>query len=298
MSRQVAVLGMGAMGLPIATCLAESWEVRGFDLAQARLELAAKSGVEPTTSVAESVENAKFAVIAVRDSKQLDAVLFGDDGAAAHLPAGAIVVVTSTVGAAAVQLANERLAVTGHKLVDAPVSGGPVRAGKGDLLIMASGDEDVLDETGDLLEALASNLVLAGGVGAGQNMKVVNQLLCGIHTAAAGEALALADALGLDLEQCVKVFGQGAAASFMLADRGPRMVQQLRGEEPELRSRLDVIGKDMGLVAELTKQFKVPTPLAAASDHIYRMAELLGLGTQDDSIIAALLAGRAVVGGR
>ena len=149
-------------------------------------------------------------------------------------------------------------------------------------MIMAGGDDAVLEGSRELLETLASNLVIAGGVGDGQNMKVVNQLLCGVHTAAAAEALALANALGLDLEKCVTVFGQG----------GPRMVQQLQGEKPELRSRLDVIGKDMGLVAELAKQFKIPTPLAAAGDHSYRIAEKLGLSAQDDSIMAAFLAGQ------
>ena len=292
MNRRVAVLGLGAMGLPISTCLAKRWDVAGFDLAPARLELASASGVSPATSVAEAVKDAAFIVIAVRDGAQLEAVLFGDNGAAAFLAEGATVVVTSTVGAEAVKSANARLNASGQHLVDAPVSGGPVRAGTGDLLIMAGGDDAVLDSARDLLETLANNLVIAGGVGDGQNMKVVNQLLCGVHTAAAAEALALANALGLDLEKCVTVFGQGAAASFMLGDRGPRMVQQLNGQKPELRSRLDVIGKDMGLVAELAKQFKIPTPLAAAGDHSYRIAEKLGLSAQDDSIMAAFLAGQ------
>lgn len=296
MNRRVAVLGLGAMGLPIATCLANAWEVAGFDLAQTRLEQARSAGVRPATSVADAVTDAAFVVIAVRDGAQLEAVLFSDEGAAESMADGATVVVTSTVGAQAVKDANERLRATGQQLVDAPVSGGPVRAGIGDLLIMAGGEDAVLDGANELLETLASNLVLAGGIGDGQNMKVVNQLLCGVHTAAAAEALALASKLGLDLAKCVEVFGQGAAASFMLGDRGPRMVQQLHGETPELRSRLDVIGKDMGLVADLAKQFKIPTPLAAAGDHSYRIAESMGLSAQDDSIMAAFLAGRIKTG--
>ncbi len=296
MSAHVAVLGLGAMGLPIATNLARHHEVRGFDLSRARLDEAAGAGVIPSTSAAEAVDGVEFVVVAVRDGAQLTSVLF--DGAITGLAPGAVVVVTSTVGAEAVLAVRDRLATTGHHVVDAPVSGGPVRAGTGDLLIMAGADEPVLERSRSLLEDMASNLVIAGGVGDGQNMKVVNQLLCGIHTAAAAEALALAQALGLDLDQCVQVFGQGAAASFMLADRGPRMAQQLRNEEPPLRSRLDVIAKDMKLVADLTRGLGVPTPLAGAGDHAYRLAMLLGLQSQDDSIMAPLFAGQLTQKGK
>ncbi|MFD0867230.1 NAD(P)-dependent oxidoreductase, partial [Tessaracoccus lubricantis] len=220
---------------------------------------------------------------------QLEAALFGPDGAAGALSPGSVVIVTSTVGSEAVVDVATRLDGSGIGTVDAPVSGGAVRARTGDLLITAGGAPAVLERADDVLRALASNLVVMGGVGAGQDMKSVNQLLCGIHTAAAAEALALAEAMGLDLELCVDVLNRGAAASFMLQDRGPRMAQQLRGETPEVRSRVDVIAKDMGIVGGLTRRHRLPTGVAQAAENLYRTALKAGLDAEDDSVIAAFL---------
>lgn len=94
----------------------------------------------------------------------------------------------------------------------------------------------------------------------------------------------------------MEVLGQGAAASFMLRDRGPRMVEQLAGRQPELRSRVDVIAKDMGIVGEIARGHALPTPVAAAAENLYRMAKGAGLSAEDDSAIAAFLAGTETTG--
>lgn len=292
----IAVLGLGAMGLPMAARLAERWEVRGFDVTPTRLELARSEGVAAVGSVPEAVDGATHVLVAVRDGAQLDDVLFGPAGAGDSLASGSVVIITSTVGATSVLDVAERLADIGVSTIDAPVSGGGVRARVGDLLITVGGRESVLQGSREVLEALASTLVEVGTVGDGQNMKTVNQLLCGIHTAAAAEALALAKTMGLDLDMCVEVLGKGAAASFMLQDRGPRMVQQLRGEEPELRSRVDVIAKDMGIVGDLTRRNQLPTAVATAAENLYRMARKAGLDAEDDSAIATFLTGQHSAG--
>ncbi|MGV9351339.1 NAD(P)-dependent oxidoreductase, partial [Streptomyces spiralis] len=231
-----AVLGLGAMGLPMATRLAGAFPVRAFDVFEDRRTLAAEAGATPAATPAEAAGGADVVVIAVRDQDQLESCLFGggpvEQGAAGALREGAVVVVTSTVGVDGVQAVAARLAEQGVRLVDAPVSGGAVRAGTGDLLIMAGADDDALAAARPVLDRLASTLHIVGPrIGDGQIMKTVNQLLCGIHTAAAAESLALARALGIDLDRAVDVLGQGAAASFMLADRGPRMVQQYEVKE-------------------------------------------------------------------
>ncbi len=292
MSARVAVLGLGAMGLPMATTLARSFTTVGYDVAPERVTLAVEAGAVAAASVAEACAGTDVVVVGVRDGAQLDALVLGEGGVADSLAAGAVVVVTSTVGEAAVRSVADALAARGIHTVDAPVSGGPVRAGQGDLLIMVGADDAALAAAQGVLDALASSLTVVGGIGAGQQLKTVNQLLCGIHTAAASEALALAHRLGLDLDACIEVLGQGAAASFMLADRGPRIAAQLRGEEPPLRSRLDVIGKDMGIVGDLTRSLKVATPVAAAAEQLYRTVAAAGLEAADDSVVATLLARR------
>lgn len=292
MSARVAVLGLGAMGLPMATTLARTFTTVGYDVAPERVTLAVEAGAVAATSVAEACAGTDVVVVGVRDGAQLDALVLGAGGVADSLASGAVVVVTSTVGEAAVRSVADALAARGIHTVDAPVSGGPVRAGQGDLLIMVGADDTALAAAQGVLDALASSLTVVGGIGAGQQLKTVNQLLCGIHTAAASEALALAHRLGLDLDACIEVLSQGAAASFMLADRGPRIAAQLRGEEPPLRSRLDVIGKDMGIVGDLTRSLKVATPVASAAEQLYRTVAAAGLEAADDSVVATLLARR------
>ena len=282
----VAVIGLGAMGLPMAARLAEDLEVRAFDVFVERIALAAEAGALPTSSPAQACADADLVLISVRNVEQFESALYGPNGAAESLREGNIIVMTSTIGTDAVRSVAVRLAAQGVAILDAPVSGGAVRARTGDLLILVGALPEVVDRAKPLLDRLASTTYIVGpNPGDGQTMKTVNQLLCGTHTAAAGEALALAHALGLDLDAVLKVLGSGAAASFMLADRGPRMIQQLRGEAPELRSRLDVIDKDMGLVHELARSSKVSTPVATAAEQFYLGLVSRGLGAEDDSIV-------------
>jgi 3-hydroxyisobutyrate dehydrogenase len=284
-SPKVAVLGLGAMGLPMATRLASFLEVAAYDVVAQRTGLAAASGARPAGSAADACDGASLVVIGVRNQEQFDATVFGPQGAIESLAAGSVLILTSTVGTSTVVDAAERLHEHGVDLLDAPVSGGAVRAAAGDLLIMAGAPEDVIERARPVLDLLASTLYVVGPrPGDGQTMKTVNQLLCGIHTAAAAEALALAQALGLDLERVIGVLSMGAAASFMLADRGPRMIEQLRGEEPELRSRLDVITKDMGIVHDLVRHAGTAAPVAAAAEQVYLSLVARGLATADDSI--------------
>jgi len=285
----VAVLGLGAMGLPMATRLSETMGVTGYDVDPERVKLA--PSVKASASPAEACDGADVVVVSVRDGHQLHDALFGEHGAVETLPAHSVVILTSTVGTDSAREAAAKLNKCEVGLVDAPVSGGAVRAGKGDLLLMVSGSEDDLAKADEVLHKLGSKVVVAGNsIGDGQNMKTVNQLLAGIHTAAANEALALAHALGLELEPLIEVLGTGAAASFMLADRGPRIAQQLQGVEPPLRSRLDIINKDMGIVTQLARSVGVATPVAAAAGQLYLTAMSRGLAAKDDSVVSTILA--------
>jgi 3-hydroxyisobutyrate dehydrogenase len=286
----VAVLGLGAMGLPMATRLATALPVVAFDVFAERTALAVAGGARGADTPAEACREADVVLIGVRNAEQLDAALFAPGGAAGTLRRGAIVVLTSTVGTDVAQDAALRLAATGVDLLDAPVSGGAVRAGTGDLLIMVGAAPEVVERARPVLDLLATTVHVVGpNPGDGQTMKTVNQLLCGVHTAAAAEALSLARALGLDLDTAIAVLGSGAAASFMLADRGPRMVQQLDGEAPELRSRLDIISKDMGIVNRLVRQAGVAAPVAAAAEQLYLLGQSHGLAAEDDSVVARVL---------
>ncbi|AMD87271.1 oxidoreductase [Actinomyces radicidentis] len=291
MTQSVAVLGLGAMGLPMATHLADTFTVTGFDIAEERLALARDAGVLTASGASEAASGADVVLVAVRNLPQLDSLLFGDEGIAAAMRAGSIVLLTSTVGGHGVKEVAARLAESGLGLVDAPVSGGPVRAGKGDLLVVVGADDDAWDAAHDVLDAMASTLVRVGSEpGYGQAMKTVNQLLCGVHIAAAGEALALARALGLDPEAALEALMAGAAESFMLGDRGPRMLQAYGADGAEVRSRLDIFVKDMGIVTAAAKGVGLSTPVAAAAEQLYLQGARRGLGAADDSTVITVVA--------
>ena len=291
----VAVLGLGAMGLGMAQRLATALTVRGYDLHPGRVELARGHGVTAAASARDAVTGADAVVLAVRDARQLHDVLLGDDGVAASLEPGAVVVLTSTVGVDGVRATVEQLAAVGVDLVDAPLSGGPARAAAGDLLVVVGASPAARERARPVLELLASTLVVVGDApGDGQALKTVNQLLCGVHIAAAAEALALADALGLDPERTLEALGAGAAASFMLGDRGPRALKAYDGPNgspgAEVRSRLDIFVKDLGIVGDAARQAGMAAPVAAAAEQLFLLGQAQGLGAADDSAVIQVVA--------
>ena len=269
---RIGWIGLGAMGAPMASCAAHAGHsITTYDVAPDRGDAA---------SAAEAARDADILVLMVATAEQADAALaeIGDTDAT--------LLVMATVGPSAV----EEWAKT-FTIVDAPVSGGVARAGDGDLLIMVSGAADAIERVRPLLDTLARSAPVVGDrPGDGQKVKLVNQLLCGVHIAAAAEALAFAEAMGLDAGAVRDVIRDGAAASFMLDDRGERMVQ---GAFDEAKSALDIFVKDMGLVTGAARSVDHATPLAAAAEAMYVAGSKAGLGRQDDSSVIEVARGNA-----
>ncbi|ANP73273.1 NAD(P)-dependent oxidoreductase [Cryobacterium arcticum] len=290
----VAVLGLGAMGLPMATRLASKLTVHGFDINGARLELAAAAGIVVFDSAQGAAAGADAVLLAVRNGDQLREVLFGHNGISEVLRPGAVVIMTSTVGIEDVTAVAARLAEHGVQLVDAPLSGGPVRAGQGDLLIVVGAEPAARATAQPVLDLLASTLSVIGDKpGDGQAFKTVNQLLCGVHIAVAAEALALAGALGLDVESTLATLSSGAAGSFMLANRGPRMLEAYTEDGAEVLSRLDIFVKDMGIVTTAARGLGLATPVASAAEQVYLIGQAAGLAAADDSAVIKVVAPQA-----
>jgi len=293
MTPTIAVLGLGAMGLPMAHHLASSFAVRSYDIDAGRCATAGEFSTACTTAQ-KAATGSDIVLLAVRNRVQLAEVLWGSDGVVPVLSAGSVILLTSTVGIDVVREVAGQLSAQGISLVDAPVSGGPVRAGQGDLLVTVGADDTAYAKALPVLEAMASTLKQVGSrPGDGQCMKTVNQLLCGVHIAAAAEALALARALGLDPAAALDTLGSGAAASFMLGDRGPRMLQAYDEGGAEVRSRLDIFVKDMGIVTTAARGVGVPTPVAAAAEQLYLLGQAQGLASDDDSSVMTVLAPKA-----
>ncbi|HEY8042719.1 MAG TPA: NAD(P)-dependent oxidoreductase [Streptosporangiaceae bacterium] len=311
---RVGWLGLGAMGAPMAGCLARAgYPVVAYDIVPGRAAALAADGIQAADSITGAAREAEVVVIMVATPDQLDQVLFGPAGAAGALAPGTVVMIMATVGPEAVAQAAARLGGsggtgggsggtaggsgaigggsisdgTGVAVVDAPVSGGVRRAAGGDLLIMVSGADDAVGRVSPLLGVLASSAPVVGpAAGDGQRMKLVNQLLCGVHIAAAAEALAFAESLGLDPGDCWRVLRGGAAASFMLEDRGARMIA---GEFAEPRSALDIFVKDMGLVGAAAEHAGAAAPLTRAVRRLFEQGHERGLGRLDDSVLIEVL---------
>jgi 3-hydroxyisobutyrate dehydrogenase len=256
----VSWIGLGAMGAPMATCLAHAGhQVNAYDVDPARAPSLAGEGVKAAGSVVEAATGADVLVIMVAKPAQAEGVLFGDGQAVSAMQPGTVVLVMATVGPVAVTRWSQHLAAGWIDVVGAPVSGGVTRAGSGDLLAMVAGPAIAVEKVQPLLDALSSNAPVVGtNVGDGQKVKLVNQLLCGVHIVVAAEALAFAEALGLDAATCHEVLRHGAAASFMFEDRGRRMVEYAG-------------------------------PLASAAEQLYLAGHRAELGRHDDSSVVEVL---------
>ncbi|MDP8899805.1 MAG: NAD(P)-dependent oxidoreductase [Actinomycetota bacterium] len=280
--RNVAFVGLGAMGAPMAQCLLSAGFGLGvFDVREENSRPLVEMGARGAATPGEAAENAEALFLMVVNAEQTEAALFGQNGAAEALAPGGAVVVMSTVGPEPIRELDGRLSERNLRLLDAPVSGGVARAQQGDLLIMAGGPEDLFGELRPALEAMGSTVVHCGpAAGDGQAVKLVNQLLCGVHIAAAGEALAYAGALGLDPESVYETIRHGAAGSFMLEDRGRRMLDR---RFLPAKSAMDIFVKDMGLVRRAAGERGFATPLSDVAHGLYEKGSSLGFGGEDDS---------------
>lgn len=288
----IGFIGLGAMGLPMARNLVErQFRVRGFDLQPAALANLAAAGGTAATSAADAAAGVEVLVLMVVNAAQAEAVLFGA-GALAATAAGASVILMATCPPGAVEALAARVAAEGRGLVDAPVSGGVNGATKGTLTIMVGAPSPLMARVKPVLDALGDKVFHVGETpGQGAAVKTVNQLLCGVHIAAAAEGLALAEKAGVDPALALKILQGSAAGSWMLADRGPRMLE----EAPRVASAVDIFVKDLGIVLDAGRAGKVATPLAAVAHQMFLAASAQGHGHEDDSQVIAVyrdLAGR------
>jgi 3-hydroxyisobutyrate dehydrogenase len=276
----IGFVGLGAMGLPMALNLLKSgYVVRGFDLNPASLAALSDAGGIVVPSAAEAAAGAEALVLMVVNAAQVEAVLF-EAGAAEALPEGGTIIVMATCPPRAVELITARVEAMGRRLIDAPVSGGVAGATAGSLTVMAAAPDALFAELRPVLDVMGGKVVHVGAKqGQGAVVKTVNQLLCGVHIAAAAEALALADKVGIDLAVMLDIVSGSAASSWMLKDRGPRMLQ----DDPVVASAVDIFVKDLGIVMEAGREAKAALPLAAIAHQMFLAASGQGLGKADDS---------------
>ncbi len=272
----VTFIGVGAIGLPMAHQIQRAGHnVIGVDHSCRARELAQESGLDAVDSFS-AAPAAQVVVAMVATPEQL-ASLVESVGNALE---GQTWVVMSTVGPDTVREQGERLIAAGARVVDAPVTGGTARAKTGQLVIFASGERTDIEAVRPVLDAMGSVRITGPKLGDGQAIKVVNQHLCSVHIVAAAEALSLARSLGLDPATVLELVEKGAAGSWMLSDRGPRMLQ---GTDVNVTSSINIFVKDSDLVAAAAQSCGADVPLLAIANARYRKAADEGLGLRDDS---------------
>jgi 2-hydroxy-3-oxopropionate reductase len=271
----VCFIGIGTMGREMAINLAKAGHcVAAFDLRREAAEALAPFGIQLATSIAHASQSADAVITMLPDTPDVETVVYGDGGVLANPPQGRLVIDMSTIAPGAVRRMHCDLGRVGVAFIDAPVSGGPLGAKTGTLSIMAGGDCAAFEKARPYLAAMGSTITHVGESGAGQTVKLCNQLICGINTQAICEALALGRAAGLDLAQLRSVLMGGSAASWMLDKLGEQMIEG----DPSPGFRIDLMLKDLRLVAQQAQETNVPLPATAFVSTQYLEARAHGEG--------------------
>ena len=285
-SDKVGFIGLGAMGSRMALQLVEAgMNVTGFDVKPDGMVNLREAGGHSAESPGEAAEGAGLAIVMVLSADQVDDVLLGKHGAIEAMPSGGTVMVCSTVSPNYIRALEAKLRKKNINLLDAPVSGGTVGAEAGALTVMASGCKKAFKAANPALDAIAGKVYRLGDdVGIGSTVKMINQLLAGVHIAAAGEAMALGTRAGADPQTLYDVISNSAGSSWMFQNRVPHMIE---GDYTPLSS-LNIFVKDLGIVLDYGKEARFPLPLTAAAHQMYLMGAAAGMGGDDDSSIVRI----------
>ncbi len=281
---KAAVIGLGSMGSGIAKSLLRAGvETVGYDTDGDARQALVTSGGTAINELDALPADCDIALVVVVNAEQVEQVLMGPRGAAAHLPAGAVVAVCSTVSPAFARTMAARVEDLGLHYLDAPISGGSARAAEGSLTVMASGSPAAFERAQTALDGIASTVHrLSEAAGDGSAYKMINQLLAGVHIVAAAEAMSFGIKNGLDPHALYEVITGSAGNSWMFENRGQHI---LDGDYTPL-SAIDIFVKDLGIVLDTSSQLRFPLPLAAAASQLFTMAASKGWGALDDAAVA------------
>jgi L-threonate 2-dehydrogenase len=283
---RAAVIGLGSMGLGMALSLKRTgFDVVGCDVDPAALEQFLEKGGRTAPTPADAARNVEVVVSVVLNAAQTEAVLFGENGAAAAMPEGSVFVSSATVDPDVARRLAKRLEATGRLYLDAPISGGAHRAEEGALTILASGRPAAFAKARPALNAMAAKLYELGDEpGQGAAFKMINQLLAGVHIAVACEAIAFAAKQGLDIRKVYEVITASAGNSWMFENRVPHILDG----DYTAHSAVDIFVKDLGIVQDMARGAKFPVPMAAAALQMFLMTSGSGMGSDDDASVARI----------
>ncbi|MBA4326690.1 MAG: 3-hydroxyisobutyrate dehydrogenase [Polaromonas sp.] len=285
----VGVIGLGAMGSGMAASLRRAgYPVQVFDVRTEVATAFAQQGGTACESVAELGAACDVVVSVVVNAAQTEAALFGPGGCAAAMKPGSVFVMCSTVDPNWSMALEKRLNDWGLLYIDAPISGGAARAASGEITMMTSGAPAGYARAEAVLDAMAARVYKLGdAAGAGSKVKIINQLLAGVHIAAAAEAMALGLREGVDAAALYEVITHSAGNSWMFENR---MAHVLAADYTPL-SAVDIFVKDLGIVLDVARASKFPLPLSSTAHQMFMQASTAGFAKEDDSAVIKIFPG-------
>lgn len=286
MAEHIGFIGLGIMGQGMARNLLRA----GFDLTvwnrtASKMVALVADGASAASSPADLARQCDVVITCVSDTPDVEAVVLGEQGAVHGIQQGGLLIDMSTISPQVTRAIAARLAEKGAHMLDAPVSGGSEGASRGTLSIMVGGEAKQVNRAMPVLEAMGKAITHVGGHGAGQTVKLVNQILVVVNMLAVGEALLFAQAGGLDLQKTLDAVTQGAAGSWMLSNRGPQVIA--RDWRPGFT--VDLQQKDLRLVLEAADETGVPVLGTALVFQLYRTLQQAGLGGEGNHALVKAL---------
>lgn len=286
----VCIVGLGSMGMGAAkSCINAGLTTYGVDLNPQALATLQQTGAKQAATSADGFASELDALLLlVVNAAQVKQILFGENGLAAKLKPNTPVMVSSTISAADARQIEQQLLALGLTMLDAPVSGGAAKAAEGQMTVMASGAESTFQQLQPVLDAIAGKVYRIGEeIGLGATVKIIHQLLAGVHIAAGAEAMALAARAGIPLDVMYDVVTHAAGNSWMFENRMRHVVD---GDYAP-KSAVDIFVKDLGLVADTAKALHFPLPLASTAFNMFTAASNAGFGKEDDSAVIKIFSG-------
>lgn len=284
---KTAVVGLGSMGYGIASSLLRSGHVtHGFDINEAQVKRFEEEGGSQG-ELKDIAADLDALVVVVLNAAQTEEVLFGEAGVVSNMKAGSLVMACATVPPEFARSMEAKCNALGIHYLDAPISGGSVKAANGELSIMASGTADAFNAAESVLDATAETVFKLGdAAGAGSAMKAVNQLLAGVHIATMAEALTFGMTQGVQPDKFLEVISKCAGTSWMLENRAPHIVE---GDYTP-HSSVNIWPKDLGIVLDIAQSTGFDAPISQAAFDQFKKAADMGLGGEDDAAVAKVYA--------
>lgn len=291
----VCVIGLGSMGMGAAqSCIRAGLNTWGVDInpetCRTLIDAGAQNALNSAVTFAAELD---AVVLLVVNAAQVRAILFGEHALVPHLKPGTAVMVSSTISSSDAGDIAARLEPYGLLMLDAPVSGGAIKALAGEMTVMASGSDSAFARLAPVLEAVAGKVYRIGSdIGLGSTVKIVHQLLAGVHIAVAAEAMALAARAGIPLDTMYDVVTHAAGNSWMFENR----MQHVLDGDYTPKSAVDIFVKDLGLVNDTARSLKFPLPLASTALNMFTSASNAGYGREDDSAVIKIFDGITLPG--